>query len=294
MSRFPLDHPLPQAENCPSDLWLDRFRVGELTKTERARYEDHLNDCAACGQRLALRRAGFDAFPEVNEHALLSRLEARLETEAFNKAHATQGLPNEIQRATKKDRGTWVDRLSALLFPQGGMQVLPRVAVLGLVLGVGFVWGRKSAETSEPPYDSVRSKGNISLRVFRKRGDVVEEMMSGETFTPGDKLRFKITLPERGELFVVGVETTGTLYGAYPSEGRRSVAMDAASDRLLDDALELNDSTGNEWLHAVYCPKRFDISDLHAVGPDKLSAPEGCAISTFKMIKGDVSERNGP
>jgi hypothetical protein len=96
-----------------------------------------------CRQRLALRRAGFDAFPELNEHALLSRLEARLEAEALNKVQATQEPSKELQRATKKNRGIWIDRLSALLFPQRGMQLLPSLAVLGLVLGAGFLWRRR-------------------------------------------------------------------------------------------------------------------------------------------------------
>jgi hypothetical protein len=300
MSRFPLDHPLPKAESCPSDLWLDRLCAGEIAKAERARHEDHLNDCAECGQRLALRRAGFDAFPELDEHALLARLEARIEAGAPDKAQATQGPSEEIQRAATKDRRTWIDRLSALLFPKAGMQLLPGLAVVGLLLGAGFLWGRSSADRSdgEPvavvlaPDDSVRVKGSIGLRVYRMRGDTVEEVTSGDTFASGDKLRFKVTLPRQGELFVVGAEANGKLYGAYPAEGHRSVALDAGSDQLLDDALELDASTGREWLHAVYCPKPFALSDLRALVPDKLSAPEGCAVDTFEMVKTRSSKQN--
>jgi hypothetical protein len=74
-----IDPPATRTPECVSDLVLDRLVAGELDARKVETIERHAGGCAACAERLARARRGFDAWPgEVQPAALWAQVEQAL------------------------------------------------------------------------------------------------------------------------------------------------------------------------------------------------------------------------
>jgi hypothetical protein len=226
---------------------------------------------------MALREQGFGAFADVDPQHLLSGIEARLAGH-HHRRHGSMG-----RWLRSRLRGL---RVAAALpaFAAATVAALGVVAVL--------------PEHSVPPPaglggDAVRTKGSLSLRVFRQSEGTVSEVFSGTTCHAGDRLRFRADLPRRGavpalaQIMVVGLETTGRLSTYYPADGTdRSQPAVVRPDGLLAGAVELDSYRGEEWLFLVQCLQPFGRQDLRP-RPDSadLVVPDGCATTRFLLRK---------
>ncbi|QSQ26108.1 zf-HC2 domain-containing protein [Pyxidicoccus parkwayensis] len=233
---------------CPSDLSLDRLHAGELAKEAAQQIEQHLAGCADCTARMSERRAGFDAVDGVDPRAMLARIRTGLDQ------------PPPLHR-----------RLLRYFAP---LAVAATAAVV-------FVLVRPEVETP-----GTRMKGSPALHVFRLAGDHAEEMVSGGAFTPGDRIRFAVDLPQEGQVMVLGVESSGALYTAWPREPEQRTHLSAGNAIELPGAVSLDAQPGRETLYLVHCPDSSAPPRCESTGPGTApSCPKGCISTPFIMDK---------
>ncbi len=232
--------------DCPSGFMLDRLHAGELPPEEAAKAERHVAGCADCGARMAERRAGFDGLEGVDPRAMLARIRSGLDKP-----------PSPLERLRR-----WMAPLAVVA-----------TAAVALVVF-----------TSEDP--GTRMKGPLGLHVFRLAGDHAEEMVSGATFAPGDRLRFAVDLPTEGHVTVLGVEASGALYTAWPLEAGTATRFAQGSGLELPGAVALDAQPGRETLYLVHCPLKVGPPRCASRGAGSApECPEGCATTSFLLEK---------
>jgi len=138
----------------------------------------------------------------------------------------------------------------------------------------------------QPSQDGLRSKGAVSLSVFKERAGTVSRAESGEPFAPGDKLRFRLDLAADAEVMILGVEASGRVYDVFPAtqDNLRSSPVAAGAERVLPGAVELDASIGREVLHLVACPRPFARAEVE-VGAEGVEVPAGCVSRPFVLEK---------
>jgi hypothetical protein len=238
--------------DCPSDLALDRLEAGELPPAERQALEAHAAGCPGCTARLASRRAGFAAFPELDERKLLAAL-----------------------RRAEPQASPWTPLWAEL----GGLAALAAAVALGL-------WVKPSGlDLGEA---GLRAKGSLGLHVYRLRGEQVEAAVSGDTFAEGDRLRFAVDLLQPGRVRVLGVEQSGALYTAWPLDPALPTQRQAGPDQPLPGAVTLDGSPGQETLYLAWCP--VDAGEPRCAAParagDRPTCQPGCLLTPFVLRKG--------
>jgi hypothetical protein len=267
MTPIDFDKLRPGGAGCPSDLALDRFHAGALLPEGKEQLSAHLEGCATCRSRLEERGAGFAAFPGVDERKLLAAIYRRLDEPA---APASRFA-----------------RLAS--FFQGPQRPLAAALLLCALLLLFFVVRPLSA----PPGPSatvteeggVRIKGGLMLHVFRQRDRGAEELLSGDRVHPGDTLRFAVDLPSPGRLAIVGVDSRGELYTAWPLDKEATREWPAGLRTELPGAVALDDTLGEERFYLVHCPLSLG-PPICRVADRKLHCPPGCALAPFLLNKG--------
>lgn len=263
--------------DCPSDLALDRLHAGELAPAEAQALTAHVDACTSCPQRLAARRAGFDALPEVDPRPLLSAIRRRLDE-------------SEREPAARR----WLRQLTLLFAPMAA-------ATAALVV---FMWVRRTEPVvpgnppavinpSEPGSDAVRLKGSLGLHVYRIRDgrkDGAQAAISGDDFSPGDRLRFVVDLPSSGQIAIVGVESDGDLYVAWPGqEHLTESSRPAGRGQELPGAVALDESPGQETLYLVHCPQASAAPRCTSMGAQaRPQCGAGCSLVPFVIHKTQV------
>jgi len=248
---------------CPSDFALDRLLHGELEHDETRRLEQHCAGCEICAPRLKRLRSGFEAFPELDEQAVLRRIEgARADGEA--------GLAARLW--------AWLGA------GPRGFASLAFVAAAALFF---VVRPSDHQQTTPSAGQGTRLKGALALRVYRQHGSRSEAVTSGERFAPGDKLRFEIDTPRDGYVMIVGVEADGDVYAAWPIAADGAASKLAAGPRqALPGAVALDDTLGKEALYLVHCGTPFEIAQCKSLGAEPaLTCASDCALSPFMLDK---------
>lgn len=257
---------------CPSDLQLDRLQAGELPTDAVQRLNTHIEGCGVCPARLEARRSGFAQFPEVDTRPLLAGIR--------------RGVAAAEERSTVS---SWWRRIGLVLAP---LTVGAGALALVFLVGRGGPQGTTGTPggSSDPSGPEVtRLKGGLSLRVYRQAGERSESMLSGERFAPGDRIRFVADLPLPGGAAVVGVESDGDLYVAWPSQDAPAGVGDrqAGNNQELPGAVSLDNSPGRETLYLVHCPDTTGVPRCTSRGANqKPACPAGCAMVPFVINKG--------
>lgn len=248
--------------DCPSNLALDRYAARELSAEAASSLRRHLEQCDVCPQRM--KDNDFAAMPEFDERVMLAAIRKGLAE--------PQGLH---QRALAWLRGR----------PARWLAFSTAFGAIALLLVMSQL---RSLEPSDPDIqDSVRSKGAPILHVYLRRGERQEEVLSGARFQPGDGVRFVVDLPAAGQVVIVGVEASGTLYTAWPREKEvtRS-ALPAGKAQALPGGMTLDESTGRETLYLVHCPAATVTPVCQSRGSrEQPACPAGCALSAFVLDK---------
>ena len=265
----------PGAQGCPSDLQLDELLAGELTPALRKQLQAHLSSCSPCAERLQAFREGFDAFPEAAPAAIQATLEVA--ADQARRVDAAQG-----QTATSP----WHHKLLGWLHARGPLLAPLAVGAAAAVVLVAHP-GRLGERDTEVT-GGVRAKGSLALHVHRMRAGRSEEMLSGASFQPGDRLRFVVDLPWPGFVSVVGVETNGTLYVAWPLDPDTGPTLRPEGNSLaLPGAVALDASPGPEVLHLVLCPEQAGAPACVTQGPQAPpTCQPGCSSTPFVLRKG--------
>jgi hypothetical protein len=238
----------------PSDLAIDACLTGEATPEQRAA----VDACAARDPEfralLETRAAGLDAMTD-------ARMRQRL------------GAPRAAN-------------VGASATPRRRFAVGPGTVIGGLAAAAALFVSMRSGDAPQPSGDNVRARGAASFHVFRKRGEALDEVLSGDLFQAGDRLRFRARgVSPDAYVLVAGVERDGRLFAYAPAEGGAAQAgglLDA--EGTFPGAAELDASRGIEWAHLVHCAGPFELAQLRVEG-DTLAVPEGCATSAFRVVK---------
>lgn len=189
-------------------------------------------------------------------------------------------------RAAGLDAVTDARMRRRLSSPRRRFAVGPGTVIGGLAAAAALFVSMRSGDAPQPASDNVRARGAASFHVFRKRGEALDEVLSGDLFQAGDRLRFRARgVSPDAYVLVAGVERDGRLFAYAPAEGRAAQAgglLDALG--TFPGAAELDASRGIEWAHLVHCAGPFELAQLRVEG-DTLAVPEGCGTSAFRVVK---------
>lgn len=256
---------------CPSDLQLDRLHAGELSTESAQRLHAHIADCGVCPARMESRRSGFAQFSEVDTRPLLA------------------GIRRGIATAEERSQvSSWWRRIGLVLAP---LTVGAGALALVFLVGRGGPSGTTATPGGPDPGgpEVTRLKGGLSLRVYRQAGERSEAMLSGDRFAPGDRIRFVVDLPLPGGAAILGVESDGDLYVAWPDQAAPAGTSNrqAGSNQELPGAVSLDNSPGKETLYLVHCPDTTGVPHCTSRGANQRPAcPSGCAMVPFVINKG--------
>ena len=246
---------------CLSDLVLDRYRLGELERSEAKQVLAHLGGCHRCQRRSR----------ELEEAAALF-LAAHPELPRPRNARP----PMDKAGSAKRGQPEWA-------------RFAPLATGIALAASVLFLLGRAewgSEEWTRTEEPSERSKGGARLAYSVKRGDVVFEGGSEQTLRPGDRVRFVLSLPAPRYVAVLSRDGAGVVSSYFPpgSKGRR---LQAGRDVPLPGSIELDDVLGREEIWGVFCEGPFELEPHLAKlrAGRKLSAPRGCSLLTLHWQK---------
>lgn len=253
---------------CPSDLALDRLHAGELTGASARELESHIDGCDVCPQRMQERRAGFDAWPAADPRPLLAGIRRGLHESEAAASPATSSLKS------------WLRLRSFFAAP-----LLAAAAALLLVMVVRQP-GSNAPTIPTGQLETTREKGGLALHVYRLVNGQSQPALSGEIFAPGDRLRFVVDLPARGYVNILGVESSGSQYVAWPTEGAAAALRDSGKGQELPGAVSLDRSVGKETLYLVRCPEA--VGSPHercTTTAGSLSCPAACERTPFVLDK---------
>lgn len=250
------------APDCPSDLALDRLHAGELSPQVAAPLSAHLTQCVDCETRMSQRRAGFAAIDDLDPRPILARLRATTAADA----PPQQGWLAARLRST---RAVW-------------MPLLATAAALAVFVG--------TQRRITPPDEGMdtREKGGLGLSIVRFEQGQSKVMLSGDSFRPGDRLRFVVSLPSAGQVSILGVEASGNLYVAWPSTPTTPTQRAAGAQQQLPGAIVLDETTGTETLYLVLCPPESapPASSCHVQKPGRtLTCQATCQQTPFVLHK---------
>jgi len=240
--------------DCPSEMALERYRLGRLDGEAHARLTPHVDDCPSCRQWLATAAEGLDGLPGFDHRPVLAAV-----------------------RRVEPTRPWW--------------RWTPWVmSGLAMAAAAAFFFLRPSTvavEPVSPGVDGIRLKGKAALRVFRSNAEGEGEIESGTPVQPGDRVRFAVDLPGPGRVEIVGVEPDGDLYTAWPMKPSVEAVLPKGRMQVLEGTAELDDTLGTEALYLVHCPDReaapgCERGETVEAGP---RCPEGCTRSRFDLLK---------
>lgn len=255
-----------RADSCPSNTDLNQLHTGELDAQAAAGLERHVASCPDCQSRMAMRKAGFAAIPDVDSRRLLDAIQRR-------------GRQQDKPKLARKR--SWPRRAAYVLTS------LAAAAALSIV-----VLGQRTQTPTFPDESpGVREKGARALYVYKLIGDRAERTVSGDHFKSGDQLRFVVDLPSPGHINVFGVEASGEIYVAWPRSEGVSTLRAAGKQQELPGAAALDNSGGRETLYLVHCPVTVgppavvcQIKNVHKPASPP-SCPNDCVQTPFVLNK---------
>ena len=217
------------------DLWLERYRLGELPPADTARLGSLLAHDQQLRDRLqALERD--DARPDSAQ--ALDRLARNVTTRAHQRRPALAWWPPRALR--------WA---------------VPAAAAAALAV---VVLRPAMEPRGAPPLEveGERAKGTSALVVYRSTQSGSETLSNDEVVRVGDVVRigYRSTAPEYGA--IVSVDGSGVTTVHLPVTGDRAVALESGETVLLDRAFELDDAPLYERFYLVTGPGPFDLAPV--------------------------------
>ena len=238
-------------ETCLSELRLDRWCVGELEPAEREAVRDHLGVCARCRTRL-------EAI-ESDQHCV------------------ARTLP-PLRRNSARQRWAW---------GVGGLAAAAAVLVIVLPLGPEPD-DRHPMPGAHAAARSTRIKGDERLGFFVQRDGAIARGQHGDVVYPGDRLRFEVSTSAPAHVAVLSVDGAGVI-SVYHPFGPVTQAVDAGVG-VLDTAVELDDTLGDESVIAVFCTSAVEVAVLRVAfehDPADPRLPPGCHTDRLQLRKVD-------
>jgi hypothetical protein len=136
-----------------------------------------------------------------------------------------------------------------------------------------------------PDLRETRLKGGPSLGYFVKRDGKVWAGDSGTVLKPGDLLRFTYTSERDSYLAVLDHDARSTQL--YFPKAARAAFTPAGVAVALDFSVELDDTPGEESVHALFCDTSVELAPVSAAleSTGRLEPPDGCKVDTISVRK---------
>jgi hypothetical protein len=128
---------------------------------------------------------------------------------------------------------------------------------------------------------ATRLKGQPALGFFVKRGERVFPGDSSTQVHPGDLIRFTYSSEWPRYLALFNRDSQKAAVYLPPTRVERG------HDVALKFSVELDDTPGDETVHALFCPATFEFAPLLTVLSDtgRLSVPDNCQQSSLTLHK---------
>jgi hypothetical protein len=198
--------------------------------------EEHVRSCAACQSRVAALRE--------------------------ERARFLQARPARAFAARIEERARRVPWWRRPVWMFGALPAAVAVAlVLLVVLPRAVPWGEERGGAPD-----VRFKGAHAVRLevlVSREGQPAAALPEGAPLLPGDTLRFRVTLPERGHVFIANQDGTGQFTRYFPAGGSRSVLLEPGA-HLLPGGVVLDDWRGEERITFLFSPEPLEERDVEA------------------------------
>jgi hypothetical protein len=227
-------------DRAPTDLDLERFRLGEGSEKERAFLKEWLDRDEALQARLAELEEDAQRFAETRNLGAIAA--------------------STLDRAARPATNAWTTRL----FRRPTRQQAASFAVLAGSVAVGlFFLLPLVSRTLESP--DVRLKGSSAPRLSVQvlRGAQQWTYQEGLEVAPGDRLRFGWPGGQSGFAYLFGADGTGTVVQYAPRAGETATYAEPHKDRhWLPGAVRLDDAPGPERYVVFLCPNALDPEQL--------------------------------
>lgn len=233
-----MTHPDHDLSHVP-DLLLERYRLGEMSPTEIARFRRRLEADEGLRARL---RALDDSDEEIARRYppgwLAARIRQRLPVNALRRS------PSIGQR-----RFSWR---------------LPIAVAATAVVALGVGWRLLGPLRLLPAWMKSRSVEQVdrlkgdSLVLFRKTAAGSEVLGNGARARAGDQIRIGYRAADHSYGVILSIDGRGVVTRHFPQQGERAALLTHDGLVLLDHAYELDDAPGWERFYLVTGREAFD------------------------------------
>ncbi|MFZ0427745.1 MAG: hypothetical protein WAO20_06490 [Acidobacteriota bacterium] len=224
------------------DLWLERYRLGEMSLDEAEVLRRRLETDAELQARLrALGESDEEIGRRYPSGWLADRIREKLQTRATGTSLAA--------------------RRSSLDWRLG-------VAVATAVVLIAVGWHALGPLPPQPvgrPSSSTESVDRIKgdrLVLFRRTPEGGELLSDGAWVHAGDQIRIGYRAADPLYGVILSIDGRGTVTRHLPRQGPRAVLLTQGGLSLLDHAYELDEAPGWERFYLVSSPREFDIEPI--------------------------------
>ncbi|MFY0564268.1 hypothetical protein ACN28E_10495 [Archangium lansingense] len=212
---------------------------------------------------LAFAPEGTPRPPDVEEHVrACASCQAHVAALREERVRFLQARPARAFAARIEERARRVPWWRRPIWAFGALPAAVAVALVLLVV-LPRVAPRDGEAGGELP---VRLKGAPAVRLevlVSREGQPAVSLPEGEPLLPGDALRFRVTVPERGYVFISNQDGAGQFIRYFPASGSRSVPLEPG-EHLLSGGVVLDDWRGEERITLFFSPEPLEERDIEA------------------------------
>ncbi len=129
----------------------------------------------------------------------------------------------------------------------------------------------------------IETKGDgVTLVLHASTG---ERLATGDTVTPGTRIRFEVNATKPGYVAIVGIDGSGTATVYYPFGAAQPIYVDPKTNSLLPGAIELDATPGDERFFAVHAAEPFPLDAVTTALRGSAQLPAGVASSAVVLHK---------
>ncbi len=131
-----------------------------------------------------------------------------------------------------------------------------------------------------------RTKGpGFSIAAYVQHAGEVRRVGPGESVSPGDALRFAVTVPAPGYVAVLSVDPQGRASIYYPASDR-AAPVNPGGEVALPLGTRLDATVGEERISALFCDSPIDLEPVRAaIGQGSARVPAGCQVARWNFVK---------
>ncbi len=237
---------------CLSDLAIDRWLAGELTKGERAAVRAHAAACERCTRAIDAITAARATVPEQPPARLIASL-------------------REVRGAAAASRRSRGPAVAGALAAAAAVTLLIRRPP----------FGENAAE---------RTKGDVAtdrVAIYIQHDGAVREGGEGARVVPGDAIEFVTFTRAKRYLIVLSVDGARRA-SVYYADGDRAAGIAPGEGAPLDRSTILDGTLGFETLYALFCDHPVPVGpvvDALAHRPDVAPRVPGCTVDPHSIVK---------